>query len=169
MFTVILATTKPLPHGIMNKDALLATFIGFIVGLLVTGLVLYGPGLSKNFPKFQFPKFSFTIPQFGKPKITPTPIQAEIKKEHSVTIESPLADALEQSNTVLISGTTSTASTVILSGPMDEVVIEANGDGKYAGKVTLQEGKNDITVTSFQKTGTTAVQSVSVFYTPEEW
>jgi len=168
MFTVLLATTKPLPPGIMNKDALLATFIGFVVGLLVTGLVLYGPGLTKNFPKFQFPKISFSLPAFGKPKTTPTPTVNEVKKEHTVTIESPQADALEPSETVLISGTTSVSSIVILSGPLDDVVIEANGDGKYAGKVTLLEGKNDITVTSFLKSQSVA-KSVSVFYTPEQW
>lgn len=155
----------------MNKDALLATFIGFIVGLFVTGLVLYGPGLIKNVPKIQFPKISFSLPQFGKTNISPTatPSQSEGTKEHTVRIESPLPESLEQTEKVLISGTTSASSTVILSGPVDEVVIEANGDGKYAGKVTLLEGKNDITVTSFQQSGKSATQSVTVLYTPEEW
>jgi hypothetical protein len=132
MFTVLLATTKPLPAGIMNKDALLATFIGFVVGLLVTGLVLYGPGLAKNFPKIQFPKFSFTLPTFGKTKATPTPTLIDTKKEHSVTIESPLPEALEQSETVLISGTTSPGATVILSGGVDDVVVVATADGRFA-------------------------------------
>jgi len=153
----------------MNKDALLATFIGFVVGLLVTGLVLYGPGLTKNFPKIQLPKFSFSLPKFGKPTPTPTPTLKDSKKEHAVTIESPLPDALEQEDNVLVSGSTTPSSTVVISGTMDEIVIEANGDGKYAGKVALSEGKNDITVVSFQKSGTVATQTVSVFYTPEEW
>lgn len=153
----------------MNKDALLATFIGFVVGLLVTGLVLYGPGLAKNFPKIQFPKFSFSLPQFGKPKATPTPTAASIKKEHTITIESPLQDALEADDTVLVSGTTTPTSIVVISGSSDEVVIVANGDGKFAGKVTLSEGKNDITATSFQEKGPVALTTVSVFYTPEEW
>jgi len=152
----------------MNKDALLATFIGFIVGLFVTGLVLYGPGLTKNLPKFQFPKISFTLPTFGKNKTTPTPTQAEIKKEHAVTIESPLPDALEQSDKVLVSGTTTPNSTVILSGEVDDVVIEANSDGKYAGKMMLTEGKNDVTATSFLNSQA-VTQTVSVFYTPEDW
>ncbi len=155
----------------MNKDALLATFIGFIVGLIVTGLVLYGPGFAKNFPKIQFPKLSFSLPSFGKGKTTPTPTPqlTQTSKEHAVIIESPLTDALEQSDKVLVSGTTSTSSTVVISGPVDEIVIEANGDGKYAGKVSLSEGKNDITVFSFQKSGAVAQATVSVFYTPEEW
>jgi hypothetical protein len=160
----------------MNKDALLATFIGFVVGLLVTGLVLYGPGLTKNFPKIQLPKFSFSLPKFSKPTPTPTPTLKDSKKEHAVTIESPLADAIEQGDKVLVSGSTTPSSTVVISGAMDEIVIEANGDGKYAGKVALSEGKNDITVVSFpaspadgQQSGTAATQTVSVFYTPEEW
>ncbi|HCM82001.1 MAG: hypothetical protein UW37_C0035G0002 [Candidatus Gottesmanbacteria bacterium GW2011_GWA2_44_17] len=169
MFPVLLATTKPLPLGIMNKDALLATFIGFVVGLVVTGLVLYGPGLTKNFPKIQFPKFSFSLPKFSKATPTPTSTATDTKKEHTVTIESPLADAIEQEDKVLVSGATSTSSIVVISGPVDEVVIEANGDGKYAGKVTVSEGKNDITVTSFLQSQAVATQTVSVFYTPEEW
>jgi len=153
----------------MNKDALLATFIGFIVGLLVTGLILYGPGLTKNLPKIQFPKLSFSLPQFGKPKATPTPAPPEVKKEHAVTIESPLPDTLEQTDKVLISGSTTPESTVILTGTVDDSVVQANAEGKYAGKVTLTEGKNDLSVTSFDGKGTAVTASVSVFYTPEEW
>jgi len=156
----------------MNKDALLATCIGFIVGLIVTGAVLYGPGLTKNFPKIGFPKISFQLPQFGKKEGTPTPTAAtatETPKEHAVIIESPLPDSLEQSDKVLVSGTTSFHATVIISSPLDEVVIEANGDGKYAGKVTLQEGKNDIMVASVDPLGKSVSQSVIVFYTPEQW
>ena len=153
----------------MNKDALLATFIGFVVGLVVTGLVLYGPGLIKNAPKIQFPKISLSLPKFGKPKTSPTPTETVTKKEHAVTIESPLADAIEQSDKVLVSGTTSTSSTVIISGPLDETVAQANGDGKYAGKITVSEGKNDISVTSFDPSGKAVMQTVSIFYTPEEW
>lgn len=155
----------------MNKDALLATCIGFIVGLVVTGLVLYGPGLVKNFPKIQLPKISFSLPSFGKSKTspTPTPAASNTMQGHAVIIESPLNDALEQENTVLVSGTTSTGSTVVISGPMDEVVIVSNGDGKFAGKITVTEGKSDITVTSFGKSQEVASQTVSVFYTPEQW
>lgn len=153
----------------MNKDALLATCIGFVVGLVVTGLVLYGPSLAKNLPKIQFPKISFSIPKFGKPKSTPTPTEVPQPKVHAISIESPLADAIEQSDEVLVSGTTTTSSVVIISSPVDEVVMEANGDGKYAGKVTVAEGKNDITVTSFHKEKGVVTESVSVFYTPEDW
>lgn len=153
----------------MNKDALLATFIGFVVGLVVTGLVLYGPSLTKNLPKIQFPKFSFSLPKKADTKPSPTPTVTVSNGKHSVTIESPLPDALEQSDKVLVSGTTSPSSTVIISSSIDEVVVQTNGDGKYAGKVTVSEGKNDITVTSIQKPDAVATQTVSVFYTPEEW
>jgi hypothetical protein len=152
----------------MNKDALLATFIGFIVGLVVTGFVLYGPAIMKNMPKLQLPKIAFSLPNFSKPKTTPTPTPTGIKKEHAVLIESPLPDALEQTDKMLVSGTTSANATVIISGLVDEVVVTANNDGKYAGKVTLVEGKNDISVTSIEQANQ-AVQTVTVFYTPEEW
>jgi len=153
----------------MNKDALLATFIGFIVGLFVTGLVLYGPGLVKNLPKIRFPNISFSLPKFEKPKPTPTPVSENTKKEHAVTIESPLTDAIEQSEKVLVSGITSISATVIISGPIDEIVVQANNEGKYAGKITVSEGKHDISVTSFDISGKSATQTIAVFYTPEVW
>ncbi len=153
----------------MNKDALLATFIGFLVGLIVTGIILYGPNIASGLPKFQMPKFSLSLPQLNKPKPTPASTPAVQSKEHAVSVESPLPEAIEQTSTVLVSGTTSADATVIISGGVDEAVIVSNADGKYAGKITLSEGKNDITVTSIKKPDGIASHAVTVFYTPEEW
>jgi len=43
----------------MNKDALLATIIGFGIGLVITGALLLGPTLSASFPAFSLPKINF--------------------------------------------------------------------------------------------------------------
>lgn len=154
----------------MNKDAIVATLIGFGVGLVVTGLVLYGPSLTKSIkiPHVTLPKISFSIPNpFAKATPTPTPGQTGLK-EHAVIIESPLPEALEGEATLLVSGTTSKDATAVIASGSDEVVVKANGDGKYAGKITLVEGKNDIMVTAFDTKGKPATQTVTVYYTPEE-
>ena len=153
----------------MNKDAVLATIIGFTVGLIVTGIVLYGPNLAKGIKMPVFPTISFKLPSFGKPTPTPTGTLDTKPKVHSVTIESPLAEALEQSEKVLVSGATSPSSRVFIAGALDEGIVQANDEGKYAGKITLEEGKNDIVVTSINTTGTIQTQTVRVYYTPEEW
>lgn len=136
----------------MNKDAILATLIGFGIGLLITGLLLVGPNITKALPKVKL--------QTTAPAPTPTPTQ------FSVTIESPLAETIENRTDILVSGVTTPGSTVVVAGSVDETGVVAQPDGKYAGKITLTEGKNDIIVTSYQQTKQ-ANQTVTVYYTPE--
>jgi hypothetical protein len=65
-----------------------------------------------------------------------------------------------------VSGATTPGATVVIAGPVDEAVATAQANGKYAGKVTLTEGKNDITVTSYKQTKQ-ASQTITIYYTPE--
>ena len=146
----------------MNKDALLATLIGFGIGLFITGMLLVGPRIAAFFPKI-----SINLPKFasvkGPSKSTPTPAQ----KEFGVTIDSPLPDSLESQEEVLVSGSTAAGATVVIAGNINDAAIETKTDGKFAGKLSLVEGKNDITVTSYLK-DKKATQTITVFYTPEE-
>ena len=145
----------------MNKDALLATLIGFGIGLLITGLLLLGPSVTKFLPKVTLPKISFSQPkQKSAPTPTPTPSQ------FTLTIDSPLAEAIENSTDLLVSGVTSSGSTVVIAGSVDDTTVVSQSNGKYAGKITLTEGKNDIVVTSYN-TSKQASQTVTVYYTPE--
>lgn len=159
----------------MNKDALFATLIGLGIGLLLTGIILVGPSLAKGFPKITLPTINFskiTLPSFSFPKkLSPTPTvdASKLPAGHTITIDSPLPDAIEQTESLLVSGATSIGATVVIQGPIDDIVIVANTDGKYAGKVTLSEGKNDITVTSYSTTKEQKSKTISVFYTPETW
>ena len=51
----------------MNKDALLATLIGFGIGLLITAMLLVGPKLL-----VYLPNISFSIPKFNVSQSVPT-------------------------------------------------------------------------------------------------
>lgn len=144
----------------MNKDALLATLIGFGIGLLITGLLLIGPNIFKMFPAIKWPTISFSQNQKAVPTPTPTP------KASVLAIESPLPESIENTSDLLVSGTTTSGSTVVIAGPSDETAVAVGDDGKFAGKLTLVEGKNDITVTSL--TGTkTSTQTVTVYFSEE--
>src|SRR5437667_107246 len=147
----------------MNKDALLATLIGFGIGLLITGVLLAGPNLAKMFPAIKLPPLAFLNQKKETINPTPTPSQTGF----SLTIDSPLADAIENKEELLVSGTAAPGAMVVIQGPVDEVVVVTKDDGKYAGKVTLMEGKNDITVSASQKDKQTS-QTVTIYYTPEE-
>lgn len=145
----------------MNKDAILATLIGFGIGLLITGLLLVGPNITKALPKINLPTmtwFQSKQPQPNAPTPTPQPT--------GFTIESPLADAIENTSEILVSGVTIPGSTVVIAGDVDDTVAVAQADGKYAGKITLTEGKNDIVVTGYDQTKQVN-KIITVYYTPE--
>jgi len=148
----------------MNKDAFFATLIGLGIGLLLTGIILVGPNIVKSLPKVTLPSVNLS---FLKKQPTPTPTPSPEPK-HEVTIDSPLPDAIETTDSVLVSGSSSRESKVIIQGIIDDIVIATNGEGKFAGKVTLTEGKNDILVTSYLA-GVSAMQKVTVYYTPQDW
>lgn len=155
----------------MNKDAVFATLIGLAIGLILTGIILIGPNALKSLPHINglsFPKITLPKIAFPQKKNIPTPSTPVQKELHTVSIESPLEDAIETTDQVLISGTTSKESKVIIQGFVDDVVVMTNGDGKYAGKVTVNEGKNEILVTSYHEKDV-ATQTITIYYTPENW
>ncbi len=147
----------------MNKDAILATIIGFVIGLLITGILLLGPRLTGLIPKFSFtmPKF-YTAP--SKSKLTPTPTPTT----NTLSIESPLPDSIEQDSDLLVSGKAPSGSTIVIEGNTNESISSVKADSKYAGKITLVEGVNEITVTGFLG-GKQTTQTVTVYYTPESF
>ena len=145
----------------MNKDAILATIIGFFIGLAITGLILVGPKLLSGLPKFSF-KFPSMNQSQTKPKPTPTKTAA-----FTVTIDSPQPESIESETDLLVSGTTGAGATVVIQSNSSDDVVAVKKDGKYAGKVTLVEGKNEVSVTSYLN-HQTATKTVSVYYTSEQ-
>ncbi len=146
----------------MNRDAILATLIGFGVGLFIMVVILFGPSLVKKFPAVSLPKLS--IPKITRSQPTPTPTPGP----KPLTIQSPLPDSLESKAKIVVSGTTQPDSLVVVEGPSDEAVVKTNGEGKFAGEVTLSEGKNELIVTSYANQKAER-KTVTVFYTPEEF
>ncbi len=147
----------------MNRDALLASLIGFGIGLLITGILLVGPNLIKGFPQIHLPKFAFPNAQQA-PKTSPTPTP----QPSTFAITSPTADAVAASSDLLVSGTAPVSSTVVVAGPNDEDVVVVKEDGKFTGKIMLTEGKNDVVVTNYVQ-GKATAQAITVFYTKENW
>ncbi len=147
----------------MNKDAILATVIGFVIGLIITALLLVGPRIATFLPKMNFKIPTLTL-MSGKPTPKPTPTA----KPSAFSIESPLDQSIESENTLLVSGSATAGATVVVQGNTDDAVTEVKQDGKFAGKITLTEGENDITVTSILK-DKSQNQTVTVFYTQEQF
>lgn len=155
----------------MNKDALWATVIGFGIGLLIMGGILAGPKIVKGLSSFSLPKLSLPklsipmLPKVSKKTISspsPTPLAKPL------TIDSPLPEAIEVSDEVLVSGVTYPQAFIVVQDEDEDSVVTANTEGKYAAKLTLNEGKNDISVTSY-KDGNNYQETVVVYYTQERF
>lgn len=148
----------------MNKDALLATLIGFGIGLLITGAFLFGPNIMKTLPRL-----SFTLPRFNRGSSQPqiSPIPSPGTRVTGLTVTAPIGEALTSDEDILVSGTAPAGSTIVIAGVQNETVTTASSDNTFAGKLSLIEGKNDIIVTAYidQKE---EISKVTVYYTPQE-
>lgn len=154
----------------MNKDALLATGIGFLLGIIITGMILFGPKLVNRLPKIGIPKigFSLNIPLFGSKQPKTSSDSKQNTSSISLSVSSPLPEALVESDPLLVSGSAPIGSTVIVGGELDEDIITATEKGAFAGKVTLREGKNTLLITAITEKETFE-QSIIVYYTPEKF
>lgn len=147
----------------MNKDALLATLIGFGIGLFITGAFLFGPSLLGTLPalSFKLPSFLFGL---AKPAVSPVP--SPTARVTSLSVTAPLSETIAQSDELLVSGSAPAGTTLVVAGAQDEAVVIASEGNTFAGTVTLVEGKNDITVTAYIEQKEEIVELV-VYYTPE--
>ena len=149
----------------MNRDAVLATIIGFAIGLTITGLFLIGPNISSLLPSY------LKMPSFAKSTGGDSPIAEksdQVSNPTGVSIESPAAESVIDAESVLVSGSAPPQSTIIIQGQSDEIVVVSGEDGKYAGKITVSEGKNEISVTGYTTDGKESSQSMIVYFTAEE-
>lgn len=148
----------------MNKDALLATLIGFGIGLLITGAFLFGPNIITSLPSL-----SFTLPRLwrGSPQPEVSPLPSPETRVTGLTVTAPIREALINDENLLVSGTAPAGSTIVIAGVGNEIVATASSDNTFAGKLTLVEGKNDIIVTAYidQKE---EISRITVYYTPQE-
>jgi hypothetical protein len=149
----------------MNKDALLATFIGFVIGLVITGALLGGPGIMKKLPNFHLPNFQLAL-SGKKPTIAKKPVETNKSTEITFAVSSPTAETIESKSDLLVSGTAVANTMVVIQGYVDEAITQATTDNTFAGKITLQEGKNAIVVTNYIE-GKPTTNTMTVYYTPE--
>jgi hypothetical protein len=153
----------------MNRDAILATIIGFMLGLIITSLILFGP---KAFKSLSAIKIDTSKLSFLKSKnITPTPAEKIIENNtisnSPLTVNAPVSDVIVDNSEILVSGTATPDSSVIIAGPIDETGVTVAGDGKFGGKITLNEGKNTIMVSAYNKE-TVVQKTIDVYYSVDK-
>jgi hypothetical protein len=152
----------------MNKDAFLATVIGFMLGLAITSLILFAPGTLKSLSgvKINLSWLAFLNSAKSTPPAIPKNNETAETKE-PLTVDAPLPDTITDNAVLLVSGSALPGSVVIIAGPVDETVSRTGSDGKYAGKITVNEGKNNLLISSYLDQKVT-VKNLDIFYTVDK-
>ncbi len=147
----------------MNKDAILASIIGFGIGLLITGGVIIGPRLLTQLKNNKGDVASATTEK--KTEASPTPESSKSNQE--LTIDSPTKETILHDSTTEVSGKAPSQAVIVIGTTEDETVVETKDTTSYKATVTLKEGKNDISVASILN-GKETVERVTVYYTSEK-
>lgn len=143
-------------HMKIEKDVILAVFVGVLIGGLSAFLILFLPNfLPKTFPKTEKEE------AIRKEELTPAP-------PVFLTLENPQDEAIFSENEISVSGKTRPGALVTVISPTDEEVIEADREGGFETKILLEEGVNELSVTSYGEKGEEDTKSATVYYTKEE-
>lgn len=151
----------------MNKDAILASIIGFAIGLCITGFLLVGPNILKNLPRISLPRReNITAQQPGNADSGPETTGAA--SDGGFIVTDPVAEKIVSEKTLTVSGTAEPGSLLVIQGYGEETVIAANSEGKFTSTLTLEEGKTDVIVTNYVS-GKPTSKTIPVYYTEEEF
>ena len=133
-----------------KKEILLAVFLGALFGFCVA-------------------VFIWKSPIFVNPASSPEPTRqaAMPTPAFSLTLTSPEDELLTNEGTTTVSGKIQGASLIIISGNLEDKVIEASPDS-FETKIVLEEGPNEIQVTCLGPYGEEVSSLRTVNYSKEE-
>lgn len=126
----------------MDKEKLITVAIGLAVGTLIAGAY------------FVVVKF---LPSFNAPKLTYTPAveqeTASPSAKETLTVLSPLDETSVKESPITVSGKSQPGTKIIVFANADEKIASADGQGNFSAIIKLDEGENDISITSLSDTG----------------
>lgn len=143
----------------MNKDAILASIIGFGIGLLITGAILVGPSLLPLLKKIN----KKGDVQSATTQVSPT---LTAGTGTTFTIDTPTDETIAQDATITVSGHAPKGTTIIIDNTEGEVATQSTDTNTFQGQIPLKEGKNDISVTQVADP-TSTTKHVTIYYTPK--
>lgn len=138
----------------MNKDTVVASVIGFSLGLIAAIALWVVP---KIMPK---PNTPSTISDSVNQE---QPSASEVNGTSTFEIASPKDGEIVQSKDLTLSGKASNAKLIVVTTPSSSVVLEPSDQGEFSTPLTLSEGANPITIAAY--TGdTNESQKLFVYY-----
>lgn len=136
----------------MNKDTVLASTIGFGLGLVVA-IALW-----------IIPRFVTT-----SPSTSPSPTQTTQSEEQTeLLIKKPIDKEMVTNKKITIEGT-SGRGIVVVGSPLEETVSKLDAPGSFQTNVSLEEGENEITITSYLPTGeVNQTKTITIMYNHQD-
>jgi len=142
----------------MKVEKIILSFVAVLVGLLVAGVAFFLYQSTKTLSPNQARQTNITLP-------TPTPKLATF-----LTIDSPVDESVTNSQSITISGKTTGDATIILTTPTtDQVIIPVPSTGNYSATTTIQNGENEIIVTSIAPNGDEVEKKFTITYSTESF
>lgn len=139
----------------MNKDTVVASIIGFGLGLVAAIALWVVPRvLPKAIPKIQ--EKETAVEEQQKPE----------EKTSGFTVSVPSDGEITNEKTVKITGISSSNSLVVVSTFSDNETINPETNGSFSTNIDLTEGSNEIVVTNYTP-DKTETKRMFVFYYPE--
>ncbi len=124
----------------MDKEKIITIVIGLAVGIGVAGgyfaAIKFLPRFSGNTPKLTY----------TPPSSTPTATEA-------LTITSPDDNSSTSESPITVKGAAKPGTPIVLYAPADEKIASADASGNFSADIKLEDGQNEITVTTLSDTG----------------
>jgi hypothetical protein len=153
----------------MRKEFIVAVFVGLIVGLLiVVGMLIARQAFEKHQSKPDTagsgsPLISTSVTSTIPTSPTPTP------SKHLIVIDQPEDNSVVSSNELIISGKTTSKSTVAIVSEKNEYFTEADEAGLFSQKIELITGVNEIKIASLAPNEEQAEIILTIVYTTAEF
>lgn len=143
----------------MKRDITLAIIVGFIFGVIFALIITNLPKIVREGIKLQ----SY------KPIATPTIIQVKnTTSAFELTLDLPKDESISDTKIIEVSGSTNPHMTVFIESEIDQMAVESNDAGVFAGKIILSEGVNTIFLTAYDEAGNSITKNLNIFYTTEK-
>lgn len=142
----------------MNKQLSPRSFIISIILILLVSLGFLGGlyyFLNKDFPKIEKKETVYN-------PVTKEPVSFNLE------INNPEDDLLMYDKSVVVSGSTSPETTILITNGERNYGTEADNKGSFSRVVELQPGLNALTVNAFNETGETKSVTKTVYYSQEK-
>lgn len=89
-------------------------------------------------------------------------------KSYTLELTSPDDNVLTYDSALIISGKTSPLSLILISLSDEDLVISPQDSGEFTKVVNLNPGLNELTISSFDETGSSKSEIRSIFYTKDQ-